>query len=187
MEPKAQKRASILLQRRKLTPAFCSAASAQATVAFCLLEEYRSAGAIGLYAPVDNEVSTELIFRDAARQSKKIFYPKANASRKNISFYRVRDLTELTPGYAGILEPATTEKGEVDAMALLVIPGLAFDLNGNRLGYGLGFYDRLLQNYHGCKIALAYEFQLSDSLPTCSTDVAVDIIVTEERVVRVLH
>lgn len=187
MEPKAQKRASILLQRRQLTPAFCSAASAQAAGAFCLLEEYRSAGAIGLYAPFDNEVSTEPIFRDAVRHSKKVFFPKTDAVRKNISFFRVRDLAEMTPGYAGILEPAKTEKGELDAMELLVIPGLAFDLKGNRLGYGLGFYDRLLEKYHGCKIALAYEFQLSDSLPTSSTDVAVDIIVTEERVVRVLH
>lgn len=185
MEPKTQKRASILNQRQKLNPEFRAVASAEVARSLFDLKEYQRVASLGLYAAFDNEVETEAIFHHSVHLSKKVFYPKANSDKTTLSFHAVSSLSELTPGYAGILEPVTEETENIQDIQMLVIPGVAFDRNGNRLGYGHGFYDRLLKNYRGYKIALAYEFQLLDVLPTDSTDEIVDVVVTEEQVVRI--
>ncbi|MCG2708811.1 MAG: 5-formyltetrahydrofolate cyclo-ligase, partial [Thermodesulfovibrionales bacterium] len=100
----------------------------------------------------------------------------------------IKDITELTKGYMGILEPSVSE-GKLtglDNIDIIIIPGAAFDVSGSRLGYGAGFYDRLLA---GIKkkipiIAPAYEEQIVDDIPSEPHDVKVDKIVTDKRVIE---
>ena len=114
--------------------------------------------------------------------------PKVDKNKHKLILYEIKDVVELSPGYMGIPEPSSGDDrlvnlGEVD---LVIIPGAAFDYSGNRLGYGAGYYDILLSE--GKRkipiIALAYEEQLVDSIPSETHDVKVDIIVTDKRVIN---
>jgi len=103
--------------------------------------------------------------------------------------HEIKDISELSPGYMGIPEPSLSGERLVrlDDIELVIIPGSAFDCSGNRLGYGGGYYDILLSE--GKRkvpvIALAYEEQLVDLIPSEVHDVKVDIIVTDKQVIRI--
>src|SRR3989338_4717005 len=174
MEPKAQKRASILQKRQQLNLDFIAAASAQVARAVFELPEYSRCKRLGLYAPFRNEIATDAIFQQALQDGKVCYYPKVLKEKSALAFIRVKTPSELSTGFSGILEPAGEVLEDVCLLEMLVIPGVAFDVQGNRLGYGQGFYDRLLHNYGGVKCALAYEFQLSDALPNDSADEKID-------------
>jgi 5-formyltetrahydrofolate cyclo-ligase len=107
---------------------------------------------------------------------------------KKLLLYEIKDMNELAKGYMGILEPSVSEEilTGLDDIGLVIIPGAAFDIHGNRLGYGAGFYDRLLA---GMKnkipvIAPAYEEQIVKGIPSEPHDVKVDKIVTNKRVIE---
>ena len=93
---------------------------------------------------------------------------------------------ELRVGSYGILEPRIEKirKTNVEDLELIIVPGIAFDKNGNRLGHGKGYYDRILGKTNATKIGLAFEFQIVGKIPTNENDKPVDIIITEERVIR---
>ena len=92
----------------------------------------------------------------------------------------INDWEELSEGSFGILEPRTVSVIDVD---LVVVPGMAFDINGNRLGHGRGFYDAILANFNKKAIALAYETQIIKRVPVFDHDVKVDKIITEKRTI----
>ena len=99
------------------------------------------------------------------------------------------DLADLKPGYAGIDEPTGSARKlrDVNTLETIIVPGVAFDLHGGRLGFGKGFYDRCLLEFRGKRIALAYEFQIVPELPTAVRGQKVDWIVTESRVIHCLR
>jgi 5-formyltetrahydrofolate cyclo-ligase len=107
---------------------------------------------------------------------------------KELRLYEIKELSELSAGYMGIPEPAVTEDRERDIndVTLVIMPGAAFDPKGNRLGYGGGYYDRLLSRLRRKipLVALAYEEQLVDSLPAGPHDIRVHMIVTDRRVIH---
>ena len=149
------------------------------------LPAYLAAVGVALYSPLGGEVDTSGIRRHALEARKRLYYPATGGTAPGV--VRIRSERELVPGRYGILEPVGDEglsRAGEDALAVFV-PGVAFDLNGNRLGRGGGWYDRWLGGLGGRvpRIALAYEFQLLEDVPVEPGDQPVHTIVTEERVI----
>lgn len=138
---------------------------------------YQQAETIFAYYPLGNEVSLLPVIDDALLSGKKIAFPKVEG--EDIVFYQVEDLTELREGTFHVMEPSgglVTE--EKDALAL--IPGVVFDMDGNRIGYGKGFYDRYLGKFQELTtLGIAYEFQLVESFEADMRDKKMDYLVTE--------
>ena len=142
--------------------------------------------AVALYSSTHNEVATEGIRDHALKEGKKVFYPRV-AGDTSHDFVELKRAGELRPGPYGILEPnGEASMTQRDEKGLVVfVPALAFDLQGNRLGRGKGWYDRALSRLGaGVTLAgLAYEFQIFERLPAERWDCKVDHIITESRVV----
>lgn len=152
---------------------------------FIRLTPFTRAGCVALYSSFKGEVDTRLIFEEGLRQGKEIFFPAVNGVADRLVFLAAKSQQELSPGRFGILTPPWEPERLKPfwQMDVVVVPGVAFDLKGRRLGYGGGYYDRTLsQKAAGpCKIALAFEAQLVQELPPHPGEAKVDIIVTEKR------
>jgi 5-formyltetrahydrofolate cyclo-ligase len=155
------------------------------------LPEFGSARTILCYASFRSEVETSGIIRESLVSGKKVVLPKVDRERRRLQLYEVKDVSELSPGYMGIPEPSLTDERStgIKDIDLVIMPGAGFDISGNRLGYGGGYYDILLAEggKETPKIALAYEEQIVESVPSEGHDVKVDIIVTDKRIIRVGH
>jgi len=136
-----------------------------------------------LYSHIRNEVRTEGIFARARESGKEIYFPRV--SGESLTFHRVKSLGDLKPGGFGVPEP---DPGSVSVeprnLDLIVVPASAIDPHGNRIGYGKGFYDRLLVNIPiERRIGAVYGFQVLDAVPVGEYDQAVGIITTELGVI----
>lgn len=140
-----------------------------------------------VYVSYENEVDTRSIIDRVLSQGRRVGVPLVDPDTKEMSFYQIESLGHLVPGYKGILEPdpkACRKLGMQDFFgSVCLVPGLVFDAQGHRIGYGGGCYDRFLWHYPGDKIALARTMQISSNpLPINGFDVPVDFIVDEGRV-----
>ncbi len=136
-------------------------------------EEYRRAQTIYGYLPFNQEVRTLPILEQALRDGKKVALPKI--LDKQMHFAYITDFSQAQRGYGGTPEPADGAPVAQDRTALVLVPGLAFDQRGFRIGYGGGFYDRFLaQEPEHPAIALCYDFQMLPKLETEEFDVPVD-------------
>lgn len=153
-------------------------------------EEYREAKNILFYASKGNEVQTGQIIREAIKDGKKLLLPVTNTQTAELEISEVSDYPKgLVEGPYEIMEPKTKKpfpENEVDAV---IVPGLAFSPDGYRIGYGLGYYDKMLSRLKRSRInirtiGLAYDFQVVEKLPREGHDQPMDAIVTETRVVR---
>lgn len=134
---------------------------------------YRQADTVYGYLPYNQEVRTWYLLQQALRDGKKVAVPKVYGDE--MRFIYLDDLSAVAVGYAGIPEPIADEPVANDPTALVLMPGLAFDREGHRIGYGGGFYDRFLENEPGHPtVALCYRFQLLDHLDTEEHDIPVD-------------
>ena len=134
---------------------------------------YRQAKTIYGYLPYNQEVRTVPILEQALRDGKRVAVPKIFGNE--MRFVYISDLTRVHKGYAGIPEPIDDEPVAQDKNALVLMPGLAFDEKGHRIGYGGGFYDRFLaaEPTHPT-VALCYDFQMLPQVETEEFDVPVD-------------
>jgi 5-formyltetrahydrofolate cyclo-ligase len=150
------------------------------------LPRYTAARSVVLYSPIQNEVGTGDILAHSLKQGRKVFYPKM-ASEYAVDLVQVLSSAELQAVRFGILEPTGLDfLGEADHEGLVVfVPGVAFDVWGHRLGRGQGWYDRLLGRLGtgSVFVALAYEFQIVEAVPTESWDQRVHYVVTQNRVI----
>lgn len=146
--------------------------------------EYQQAHTICTYTSLADEVDTTWIISDALEKNDRtIILPKVVGPI--IDLYIIHAWSDLTPGVFGILEPKTTnERVTVERIDLFIVPGLIFDRQGNRIGYGKGYYDRLLMHATVPKIALAYDLQMIDTVPNEPTDIPVDLCITEKQIYR---
>ena len=138
---------------------------------------------IALYSPIRNEVQTDWIFQKMRELGKRIFFPRVTG--EEIEFAAVESLDDMTRGAWGIREPAGGEPVSFEELEMIVVPGVAFDENGNRIGFGKGYYDRALKKFKGSKVGLAYEFQLLKEIPVEAGDFRCGWIVTENRLIPV--
>ncbi len=133
------------------------------------------------YVDYRNEVRTREIIETAWKQSKKVAVPKVEGEYMN--FYYIQSFTDLEEGYRGILEPWKEHLADVEENALVIMPGAAFDTNGNRVGYGKGYYDKYLHAHPNYKtLALAFELQMVEKIPAEKYDICPDMIITEENI-----
>lgn len=148
--------------------------------------EFKRADRIYTYVSMDNEIDTIMLIDYSLSLEKRVFVPRV--SGRDMEFYEISDISELSPGYMGIYEPDINGKEpDYSRTGFMCMPGLAFDKSYNRIGYGGGFYDRYLSVENKLyKAALAYEAQLLESIPTQDGDVIPDMIVTEESIYRKL-
>lgn len=150
--------------------------------ALAALDCYRNAARVALYSPVRNEVDTSEIFGDIVATGREAYFPLVLGG--SLVFRRVRDLSELSPGAYGIPEPrASAEAAQAHELDLILVPGIAFDVSGNRIGYGKGYYDRGTAKVPREKrIALAYGFQVLKSVPRGKHDLGCGMVITESGV-----
>ena len=179
-------RSAGLARRAALAEADCQLLSRAIQARALQLHCYLACHSVALYSAIQNEIRTDDLAAHALQSGKKVFYPCVGEDA-NAGFFRVLAADELRAGRYGILEPAgTTRLADVEFEALTIfVPGVAFDTQGNRLGRGRGWYDRLLQQAgeRAAIVALAYEFQIVDAVPTGPEDQKVNYVITEKRVV----
>ncbi len=135
-----------------------------------------------LYAPVHREVDTRRIFSAAVHGGKCVAFPKVKG--KTLQARQVKNWKELKKGAFGVLEPnGRAKRVQAKELDLVLVPGVAFDRQGHRLGYGKGFYDRFLKqlNPKTATVGLAYAFQVVNKIPRQPHDVKVQRVVTEKR------
>ncbi len=142
-------------------------------------KEFQPAKVVGAYFAFGSEVTTELIIEHAKILGKKVTLPRVEEDK--ITFYELSSTKSLTKGRFGIMEPPPYEQIN-EIVDILVVPGIAFDKKGNRLGYGKGFYDRLLSGKRTFSIGLAYSFQLLENLPHEKYDKRLDAIASEDGI-----
>jgi 5-formyltetrahydrofolate cyclo-ligase len=179
---KSALRARMRTERRTIPPLEAQAAAQRAAKHLLELEAVRSARTVALYAPVRGEIGTEPADAGLRAMGKRLAYPRIVPNARRLKFHIVDDLAFLRPGQFGIYEPDESlpliEPHQLDAV---VLPGLAFDLSGGRLGWGGGFYDRSLsETPEVVKVGFAFEAQLIEIVPVDESDVRMDCVITEE-------
>ena len=147
------------------------------------LEEYDEAANIFLYASFGSEVDTYPIIRRLLSEGKAVALPRCT-SESTMVFHYIDSTEDLKPGYKGIPEPKESLPAALSEPDLMIVPGVAFDAEMNRIGYGKGFYDRFFKAIplYVPKIALAYELQMVPEIPYETLDETMDKIITEERI-----
>ncbi len=148
------------------------------------LEEFKKAEKLLCYISFDNEVYTHGLIKEYVGK-KKIAVPVVRGNELILSY--INDWNDLSTGAYGILEPREIKIALPEDIQVAIIPGIAFDKKGYRIGYGKGYFDRLLPKMNALKIALAFDFQLLDELPREKHDVKMDMIITDKRILRLNH
>lgn len=182
--PKKLVREKLLTLRRQCEAGFCLELSRRIQARFLATESFRRAHCVALYSPVHNEVATETVAREALAAGKRLVYPRVRGD--GLDFVKVEDPGLLEPGRFAVPEPVGEEVVPVQDVNLLVVPGVAFDLAGHRLGYGKGFYDRCLAEFSAAveRIGFSYDFQVIDALPVQPHDQRLSMLITEKRILR---
>ena len=177
---KAALRAEALGRRNLLAPEAVSAWSAGITESLMALPLFTAAETIAGYMAIRNEVLTRDLLQAALAQGKRVALPRTIPRERRLALHEVATLHDLVAGPYGILEPAATLPEISPAeVQLFLVPGLAVDAAGNRLGYGAGYYDRVLAGSRGWRVALAYISQLALHIPAALHDLRMDLIATE--------
>lgn len=150
--------------------------------------EFMNAKTILFYVSTRSEVRTKQMIKDSMKLGKRIAVPSTDMKKHMICSFELKDFeNELAPGAFGVLEPKKDVCNEVPIgeIDLIIVPGTAFDRKGDRIGYGRGFYDKLLSSLKDVKtIGLAYDFQVVQQIPEDEHDVKVDMIVTDSEIIK---
>ena len=172
---KTELRREIRARKRAMTEAEIEERSARLAQLFFASRAYQNAKTIYGYLSYNQEVRTVPMLERALKDGKKVAVPKVYGDE--MKFLYLDDLTAVAKGYAGIPEPIADEPVAQDETALVLMPGLAFDPQGHRIGYGGGFYDKFLAaEPHHPTLALCYEFQMLPKLDVEDHDIPVDTV-----------
>jgi len=148
-----------------------------------LLEEYKSAKTIMCYISLDSEVNTWEFIKSKLADGKEIVVPYIDVNDV-LSVSKLKSFDNLVVGKYGVLEPKNKLLYD-EKIDLMILPGLAFDVNGSRIGFGKGYFDKFLSKHtKSVKVALAFEEQIIDFIPTTKYDVYMDVIVTDKRLIK---
>ena len=173
---KTELRREIRARKRAMTEAEIEERSARLARLFFASRAYQNAKTIYGYLPYNQEVRTVPMLERALKDVKKVAVPKVYG--EEMKFLYLDDLNAVAKGYAGIPEPIADEPVAHDETALVLMPGLAFDPQGHRIGYGGGFYDKFLAaEPNHPTLALCYEFQMLPKLDVEDHDIPVDTVI----------
>ena len=188
-------RQRIIADREQLTAAERACLSRAISERIANLDAYRTANTVLAYMSFGAEFSTEEWVQQALRDDKCVLLPKVNRATNELDIYRVSNLQhDLAPGLWNIREPLVERCAKINSfkeVGFILLPGIAFGRDGARLGYGGGFYDKLLARIkdanQGCRPALvagAFAIQLVEGLPQEATDHKVEWVVTENETIQ---
>lgn len=173
---KQELRKAIRARKRAMTEEEIERRSRSLCQKFLESDAYRACRTLYGYLPYNQEVRTVPILAQALADGKQVAVPKVYGD--DMKFIVLADLTQVSKGYAGIPEPIADEPVAEDETALVLMPGLAFDPQGHRIGYGGGFYDKFLSREpNHPTLALCYEFQMVEHLETEEFDIPVDTVI----------
>ena len=148
---------------------------------------YKKAKDIFIYVSFGSEVNTHEIIKKAIIDKKNIYVPKIDMKKKEMIAVKIHSITELSVNNYGILEPINVDKDKIaNDFDIIVMPGVAFDKNGNRIGYGGGYYDKYLEKniFKAKKVALAYEEQILERIESDFHDIKVDFIINTKKIIK---
>ena len=184
-------RKEITLRRDSLSPDIRKIKDQAACARLTALNAYRKAGTILLYASFRSEVDTENLIRQALADNRIVVLPRCDQSDETLKLFSIREWSDLVPGCWGILEPLEAIDRAIDirSVDIVIAPGVAFDEDCNRLGYGKGYYDKLLSKRESVAgaplrplvVGLAYEEQIVPSIPCSPHDMQMDFVITDKR------
>lgn len=183
---KEELRRSARRVRDAIEPAAARAAAAQAARHLVALPELAAARRVALFAAVASELDPGPAAAALRARGVELFYPRVVAGERRLEFHPVASEAELVPGAFGIPEPAAgSPVAAVGSIEVFVVPGLAFDAGGARIGWGRGYYDRTLAvAADRLRIGYCFDCQLVEAVPRARDDLAMHIIVTESGAVR---
>lgn len=184
-EQKAALRKEISAKLKEISPPMRIAESIELCVR--LEPQLKSARTILFFAPMLDELDVWLLMQKFLEAKKICALPFFDSAKQHYSARRICDLeNDVAVGKFGIREPnPNCEEISLDKFDLVLVPGIAFDVDGNRLGRGRGFYDRILASASGVKCGVACDFQLVEKIPVEPHDAKVNFIVTPKRCVKV--
>ena len=145
------------------------------------LEPFKSARTILAFCPFDGEPDISPLLEEILKEGKDLLIPKVE--QESMKLCKIRSFDGLALGSFCLLEPTQCEEVEPDLVDFALVPGVAFDLKGYRLGMGKGFYDRILGRIRGFKVGVAFSFQVFEEIPCDPWDRRVDAIATEETII----
>jgi len=170
-----------------MAPAVAHAKSMAACKRLQTLPEFDRAATMMIYLPIPEEVDVSPLALRGWQEEKTVAAPKLSWDKRHMVPIEIRSLeTGLIESRSYLREPADGEPVSLDMLDLVIVPALAFDRKGNRLGRGGGFYDRFLASpeFKGTSVGIAFREQLLDELPVDEHDVPVHVVVTDEEVLR---
>ena len=180
-------RQRIIADRAALTQDERAHLSREITARLLRLDAYREANTVLGYMNFGAEFESDSWVRQALNDGKTLLLPKVNTETRKLDLYRVTDVdTQLVPGAFGIREPQSCAAAKLEEADFILLPGVAFGRDGARLGYGGGFYDKLLACliHTPTLIAAAYAMQVIEGIPQEATDHRVQWLVTEDEVIQ---
>lgn len=153
------------------------------------LDHFKECRMLFSYVSFGSEADTTTVIKTALEMNKRVFIPKVED--KEMNFYAIYSLDGLIRSKFGILEPSGSDRPYLpdhndDVKKIMLLPGLAFDKTGNRIGYGAGYYDRYLGRFpenEWLKIGIAFSFQIMENLPASDKDIRTDFIITDEELI----
>lgn len=153
---------------------------------FLTLRQYAACNTVFTYVSKDIEVDTYAIIRAAWANGKRVAVPRCITDTREMEFYYITKMEDLVPGAFGVMEPDELKCNKVTdfSKGLCIVPGLSFDAEGYRLGYGKGYYDRFLSKFSGDTVGLCYSNCIKWKLPHGYYDRPVDVIVTDRYIRR---
>lgn len=178
---KSELRKNLILKRNSL-----DSKEEKSTIICCELLDssiYKSCDKIYLYSSFGSEVDTSLLFSKALSDSKTVAFPKCLDKEGNMEFYYVSSVRDFALGAFGIKEPTTEcPKADFDSGTLCIVPGIGFSLDGHRIGYGKGYYDRFLSEFKGISVGFCFDECVIESLPFNKFDKKVNYLITDKKI-----
>lgn len=187
---KIKLREAVLAQRDAMPPATRQAASDAILKKVCALPDYAKARRVLTYMGFGSEIETQPFFERIIRDGKIAVLPRVDRAGRSLVLQSARNIAELVTSKWGIREPTSDAPIlSVNEIDFVLIPGVAFDRSGNRLGYGRGYYDKLLSaaNPALARVTAGFSCQLVDRVPVSSRDQKMDIIITENEFIVTAH
>ena len=189
---KEQLRSEIMKRRDEIKEEWKKSWSEEIIRQVILLPAFQKASHVLSYASFRSEVITDKLNEWCIQEGKHLFLPRTEPSRRTMDFYEVKEMSSLVPGYQGIREPAggipfSPEQKKAGETICMVMPGVAYDEEGNRIGYGGGYYDRYLARYGKYideSVMVAYDVQRVSLIPKERCDVRPSRIVTNRTCVN---
>lgn len=167
-------------KRRELSKDFISESSG--LILDKVIPLIKTLNCIMVYMSSFNEPDMKKLTEYLINNNIRVVVPVSQTSDYTIIPSYISDFNALNKGAYGISEPGVIDKADMNDVDLVLVPGIAFSESGNRLGFGKGYYDKLLADFKGVKMGICYDFQIINYIPSSPHDIKMDIIVTEKRI-----